>query len=117
QLPKPSDLVPKPDIKGGVKAAAAGLANGGGMGAVTSQAKAMVPTPQSITSKLSPSSLMEMIDGTITRTVRKTFTRKVGGAYIALAGGPIAHRGNKVLVELIGGVKVATSAKNSLSQS
>lgn len=115
--PKLSDLLPKPDIKGAAKAAAVGLAKGQGMGAVTAQAKAMVPTPQSIASKLSPASLLEMIDGNISRTVRKTFQRTVGGAYIVLAGGPVAHRGNKVLAELIGGLKVATSAKNSLSQS
>jgi type VI secretion system secreted protein VgrG len=115
--PKVSDLLPKPDVKAGAQAAAAGLAKGGGMGAVTAQAKAMVPTPQSITSKLSsPAALLEMVDGNISRTVRKTFQRTVGGAYIALAGGPVAHRGNKVLAELIGGLKVATAANNSLSQ-
>lgn len=115
--PKVSDLVPRPNIKAGAQAAAAGLAKGGGMGAVTAQAKAMVPTPQSLASKVSPSSLLEMVDGNISRTVRKTFQRTVGGAYLALAGGPVAHRGNKVLAELVGGLKVATSAKNSLSQS
>lgn len=116
--PKVSDLAPKPDVKGAAQTAAAGLAKGGGAGGVAAQAKALVPTPQSVTSKFSsPESLLEMVDGNITRQVRQTFQRTVGGAYIALAGGPVAHRGNKVLAELIGGLKVATSAKNSLSQS
>lgn len=118
QPPKVPDLLPKPDVKAGAKAAAAGLAKGGGTGAVAAQAKAMVPTPQSMASRVpSPSSLLDLVDGNITRNVRKTFQRTVGGAYLALAGGPVAHRGNKVLAELVGGLKVATSAKNSLSQS
>jgi type VI secretion system secreted protein VgrG len=108
--PSVSSLVPKPDVKAAAQAAAAG-----GIGGLAAHAKAMVPTPQSIAAQLSDP--MAFIDGSISRTVRKTFTRTVGGAYIALAGGPIAHRGNKILAELVGGLKVATSAKNSLSQS
>lgn len=116
--PKPADLIPKPDPKAAAQGAAAALAGGGGLGAVAAQAKAMVPTPQSIAAKVSsPAALLEMVDGNITRNVRETFQRTVGGAYIALAGGPVAHRGNKLLAELVGGLKVATSVDNSLTQS
>jgi type VI secretion system secreted protein VgrG len=116
--PKAEDVIPKPDFKQAAINAAKGVAKGGGIGAVTAEAKALVPNPKEILSKYSkPESLLELVDGTITRTVKHTFSRTVGGAYLALAGGPVAHRGNKVLAELIGGLKVATSAKNSLSQS
>ena len=107
--PSVSAMVPKPDVKAAAQAAASG-----GLGGLAAHAKAMVPTPQSLAAQVS--NPLAFIDGNITRTVRKTFTRTVGGAYLALAGGPIAHRGNKVLAELVGGLKVATSAKNSLSQ-
>lgn len=117
-LPKPSDLVPKPDLEGAAQSAAMGVVSGGGMAAVTAQAKALVPTPDSIASKLSsPESLLELLTGNISRTARLTLDRTVGGAYLALAGGPVAHRGNKLLAELVGGLKVTTSLKNSVAQS
>jgi len=116
KVPKVSDFIQKPDLKGAAVSAAKGVAGGGGVGAVTSAAKSVVPTPQSIASKL-PQSPADLLQGNITRTVRRTFDRKVGGAYLALAGGPIAHRGNKFMVDLVGGLKVATSAQNSVSQS
>lgn len=116
--PKVSDLVPKPNVKAAAQATTDALARGGGMGAVAAQARASVPTPRSMASRFSsPAALLQLLDGNIHRTVRKTFQRKVGGALLVLAGGPVAHRGNKILAELIGGLKVATAAKNSLSQS
>lgn len=115
--PKVSDVLPKPDVKSAAQSAAAGLAGGGGREGAAAQAKAMVPTPQSLAAKATPSSLLDLIDGQITRTVRKTYDRTVGGALLVLAGGPVSHRGNKLLVEIVGGLKLATSVKNSLSQS
>ncbi|UQA63169.1 type VI secretion system Vgr family protein [Polyangium aurulentum] len=54
--------------------------------------------------------------GAIDRSVQERFTRIVGGASIALAGGSVAHQAGKLLVEAIGGSKLTVAVKESIKQ-
>jgi len=58
-----------------------------------------------------------LLKGTITRDVRKRLTRMVGGAWVSIAGGSIMNSTGKVFTEVIGGLKLTTSVKSSITQS
>lgn len=55
--------------------------------------------------------------GSIDRHVQERFTRIVGGAYIALAGGSIAHEGGEMLTETVSGLKLTVATEQNIKES
>lgn len=105
-LPKPSSLLPqKPDPKALAQQA---LQNpSGAKAALGSALKQSIPTPASLKASVKNSlSLDNMLSGQISRSISETLKKTVGGAMISLAGEGIAENVQKMLAEVIGGVRV-----------
>lgn len=108
---------------GGPMAALGGL-GGGGAPSLQAAAASLVPSPSAILSSAtgglsdvrSIGDLKKFLIGGIARGSGKRTMRSVGGAYVALAGGDIAHNGNRVLAEVVGGVKLTVTAKETIGQ-
>ena len=54
--------------------------------------------------------------GSIDRTVQESFTRTVGGSYVAMAGGSISHEAREMLIEAAVGSKLTIATEESLKQ-
>lgn len=54
--------------------------------------------------------------GSIDRAAMESFTRNVGGAYIALAGGTITHHGGEMLTENASGVKLTVAVDHNVKE-
>jgi type VI secretion system secreted protein VgrG len=54
--------------------------------------------------------------GAIDRSVQEDFLRVVGGSYLAVAGGSIAHQGGELLVEVAGGSKLTVASEQSIKE-
>ena len=105
-LPKLSSLLPqKPDPKALAQQA---LQNPGGAAAALGSAlKQSIPTPASLKASITNSlSLDNLLSGQISRAINETLKKTVGGAMISLAGEGIAENVQKMLAEVIGGVRV-----------
>jgi type VI secretion system secreted protein VgrG len=84
----------------------------------------MVPTPSSILSKAtgglsdvrSVGDLAKFCKGSINRSSGQRHTKMVGGAYVKIAAEPIKEEANKLAVELVGGLRLAVSAKGGIPQ-
>lgn len=82
--------------------------------AIGSKLKQSIPTPASIkesaTASLKkmaqPPSLENLLSGQISRVIGETLTKTVGGAMIVLAGEGVSEKVQKMLAEVIGGVRV-----------
>lgn len=104
--------ISKPDPKAMLGQAAQDPANAKAM--LGSSLKQSIPTPQSLKGSaqgaladaVKPPSLDSLLSGQISRIVGETLKRTVGGAMIALAGGGISDAAQKMLAELIGGLRV-----------
>ena len=55
--------------------------------------------------------------GSIDRAVAESFTRNVGGAYIALAGGTMTHHGGEMLTENASGAKLTVAVDHNVKES
>lgn len=64
-----------------------------------------------------PESLLELLQGSISRRGEKRFNRMVGGAEIKLAGGNITHNSGLLLAETVGGVKATITLTGAIDKS
>ncbi len=55
-------------------------------------------------------------NGAIDRAIQESFTRVVGGAQIAMAGGSVAHEGGELLIESASGSKLTIATEQSIKQ-
>jgi len=55
--------------------------------------------------------------GSIDRHIQQTFTRNVGGAHIALAGGSITHEAGEMLTETAAGLKLTVATQQNVKES
>lgn len=88
--------------------------------------KAQLPSPEGILSDATGGlsdvrSVGEAVDkvikGSIMRSTGKRHLRLIGGALVELAGTTITNAANKVYVELVGGMKLTTSATSTIQRS
>lgn len=85
--------------------------------------KQLIPTPRSlrasaegaVKSMAMPPSIESMLSGQITRIIGETLKKSVGGAMIALAGEGIAESAQKMLAEVIGGLRVLIGIEGDVS--
>lgn len=121
-VPSPKELIKSlVPSAGDVASKAAGASFGSSLGSI---AQSVVPTPKQALSAAtgglsdirSLSDLTALLKGSIDRAVQKRFTRMVGGAQVAMAGGSIAHEAGKLLVEAVGGAKLTVAATEGIRQ-
>lgn len=137
----PKDALTGLAKQGGEKAADALLSGKGpaeALGAVTGDLskvsltdmagalKDALPSAESVASELtgglsdvrSVSDLLDkVVKGSIMRTTGKRYLRLVGGALVELAGKTITNAANKLYLEMVGGMKLTTSATHNIQHS
>ncbi|MFO0548052.1 MAG: type VI secretion system tip protein TssI/VgrG [Polyangiaceae bacterium] len=103
--------LPKP------KQALSTLASGGKLPSPGAALKSALPSPGSLAAKaksmLDPSTL---IQGSIVRSAKQLFTRKVGAAHVSVAGGAITRSVDKFLSETIGAVRLTKTQDQSIAE-
>jgi type VI secretion system secreted protein VgrG len=103
-----------PDLKGAMTGALKEGKNPLAAGAAS--LKSAVPSLDGIKAAAKPPQLDDLIQGQITRSASERMSRTVGAASIALARGAMARDAGKLLVEVTGGLRLASSAKESITR-
>jgi type VI secretion system secreted protein VgrG len=83
---------------------------------VGAKLKEMV-SPENLIAKGKEMVMGALFKGMILRDTRQVYTRMIGGAQVAVAGGSITNTSNWLFTELVGGVKATLAAQGSIMQS